>query len=111
MNPSHSEIEFSKGLTPPQRQELVLQNIPGICALVHQIQLGDHSNGAKTCTRRTHQNKAMVYTTQHAPYYISQPNTTMAICTHQLQTHSPFTLSHGYFSVLLSQIVEYSSFP
>lgn len=32
--------------TSAQRKQLVLQHIPSICALVHQVQLGDDPNGA-----------------------------------------------------------------
>ena len=34
--------------TSAQREQLVLQNITGICALVHQVQLSDDPDGALT---------------------------------------------------------------
>lgn len=34
--------------TSSQRQQLVLQYFPGVCALVHQIQFGDNSNSPQT---------------------------------------------------------------
>lgn len=38
--------------TSAQWEQLVLQHIPSICALVHQVQLGDDPNGALTCEVR-----------------------------------------------------------
>ena len=37
---------YSVTHTSSQRQQLVLQHISGICALIHQIQFGDNSNGS-----------------------------------------------------------------
>lgn len=31
--------------TSSQGQKLVLQDIPGVCALIHQVQLGDDTDG------------------------------------------------------------------
>lgn len=35
-------------ITPPERQQLVLQNFPGVSAFVHQINLGEDPNRPQT---------------------------------------------------------------
>lgn len=40
-----------KTRTSSQWQQFVLQNISSVCAFVHQVQLGDHSDGPQTYSR------------------------------------------------------------
>ena len=41
-------------LTSTQRQQPVLQDVPGICAFIHQVQLGDDTDCAQTWVTHTH---------------------------------------------------------
>ena len=89
--------------TSAQREQLVFQNIAGICALIHQVQLSDDPDGALTWVGRMWQERA-VYTctrphtedprhsrSHHTPS-ISQPSPSF---THCLPVPRPPFILHG----------------
>lgn len=55
------ELEKARALTPPEWEQLVLQDILRVRPVVHQVQLGDHADGPRSCCesryREQHQHK------------------------------------------------------
>ena len=89
--------------TSPELEDSVLEDVPGVSSLVHQVKLSQHTDGTNTCTQYVGQGgvKIHVNTTQYFCYHLRTQNKIIIIPQMDVHLYSKINVSALFWGEVL----------